>query len=147
MLAALPKRNQDDGTGEMFVEIYRLHLGGCSREAMDYLTLRATAECEWFPTVKQCLDILEGWERNDEHVQRRNKAWTLIMQERSKRAREEKPHHYEQEKLPPFDQAFVDGLTPHMLSLGVKLGFVLVDEHGNRSVAPVGPNEVKSWRD
>lgn len=85
MLAVLPRQNADDIAGELFVAAYKSHLGGFSREAIEYLTHRATGECKWFPTIAECREILDRWQRDDEEVHRRRLAGSLAYREREAR--------------------------------------------------------------
>lgn len=55
--AALPKRSQDDKTGEILVRTYRRMLGHLTREAISFIAEEAIATCKWFPTIAECLEI------------------------------------------------------------------------------------------
>jgi hypothetical protein len=55
--AALPKRSQDDTSGELLARAYRRMLGHLTREAISFVAEEAIATCKWFPTVAECLEI------------------------------------------------------------------------------------------
>lgn len=61
MDAALPKRSQDDVSGELLARTYRRMLGHLTKPAINHLSARALAECRWFPTVAECLAMAEGF--------------------------------------------------------------------------------------
>ena len=56
--ATLPSKNTDEQTGQMRTAVYARILGGYSKDALTYMTERVCKELNWFPTPKQCLDIL-----------------------------------------------------------------------------------------
>ncbi|TXH53913.1 MAG: hypothetical protein E6Q97_12040, partial [Desulfurellales bacterium] len=85
MLAVLPRQNVDDIAGELFVAAYKNHLGGYPQDAIQYLTHRATGECKWFPTIAECREILDKWQRDDEAVHRRNLAARIYWREQEAR--------------------------------------------------------------
>lgn len=64
-LRLLPGRSDDDISGGLRLNLYRRHFGHLSRDALAYLTDRATATCKWFPTPAELFEILKGWERTD----------------------------------------------------------------------------------
>lgn len=61
MIAALPKRSHDDLGGELLVNTYRRMLGHLPRGAINHVAERATATCQWFPTIAECLEMAKGW--------------------------------------------------------------------------------------
>lgn len=99
MLAVLPRQNADDIAGELFVAAYKQHLGGQPREAIEYLTHRATGECKWFPTIAECREILDGWRRDDEAAHRQHLAARIMYRER--RLRDETAPRPEREQWKP----------------------------------------------
>lgn len=58
MQAALPARAIDDSAGEKRAAVYLSILRGHSREALTFLSDEACRRCDWFPTPKQCLEII-----------------------------------------------------------------------------------------
>ena len=61
MAAALPSRANDAETGRKRVAVYASILAGKSNEALAFMSRRACETLEWFPSPKQCLDILADY--------------------------------------------------------------------------------------
>lgn len=61
-LSTLPRRADDELTGDLRLELYRWKLGGFSQGAINHLVSRALETCRWFPSPAECLVILQ--ERN-----------------------------------------------------------------------------------
>ncbi len=122
MLAVLPRQNTDAIGGELFVETYRRQLGHFSDDAVAFLAERATRECRWFPTIAECLEMLGSWTRCDEATRRRATARSLAGQERMAREREEREQS--QRAAVPMSQADVDALPPHLVKLGLTVGYL-----------------------
>lgn len=59
--ATLPAKALDEGAGEKRTAVYVSILRGASRKALEYMADRACRELRWFPTPKECLDILERY--------------------------------------------------------------------------------------
>lgn len=85
MAAILPSRNTDEATGELRVRIYQRMLGGKSEQAISYLVERALTELEWFPTPKQCLEILDDWQDLRAEKQEREIAMSMLVNESRER--------------------------------------------------------------
>lgn len=79
LLAALPKRNSDDVSGELLIRAYIGKLGGYSDEQISFLCDRVLERCEWFPSIAECLKILAEWKRDDDalRLQERAKSWVF----------------------------------------------------------------------
>jgi hypothetical protein len=58
MAATLPSKSIDDLSGKMRVAVYHSLLAGHSNEALAYMARRACETLDWFPTPRQCLDLL-----------------------------------------------------------------------------------------
>jgi hypothetical protein len=63
LAATLPSKAVDDETGKMRVAVYSRILGDFSNEALAYMARRACAELQWFPTPRQCLELLQEYRR------------------------------------------------------------------------------------
>lgn len=81
VISILPRKADDDLTGEVRAKLYRRILGEYPADALSYLSESAIRTCDWFPTPHQCLDILSGWSRNDKYTRIRNRAATLARSE------------------------------------------------------------------
>lgn len=85
-LSLLPSRADDETKGELRLAIYQRMLGHNPNGAISYLVERALAELNWFPSPKQCLDILADWkEPVSKERRRRDIACNLIAGERRMR--------------------------------------------------------------
>lgn len=61
MAATLPSKTVDDHTGKMRTAVYARILGGYSNDALAYMARTACETLDWFPTPRQCLEILKGY--------------------------------------------------------------------------------------
>lgn len=84
-LSILPRKADDDLTGELRNKLYRRKLRHLSRPQLSFTVETALDECEWFPTPAQLSEIAKRWQRTDEAVQARNRAETLARKERNTR--------------------------------------------------------------
>lgn len=63
MAAALPSKNVDDTTGKMRATVYASLLRGYPNEALAFMARRACQSLDWFPTPKQCLELLAEYKQ------------------------------------------------------------------------------------
>lgn len=77
--AALPRRKTDEATGKLMLAAYRRKLGHMPKEQIDYLCNAVLERCDWFPTIRECLEIAGQWRRQDAVDQAR--ARNLIANE------------------------------------------------------------------
>ncbi len=61
MAATLPSKSVDDESGKKRVAVYSAILGEFSNDAIAYMARRACAELDWFPTPRQCLNMLQDY--------------------------------------------------------------------------------------
>lgn len=87
LLAALPKRNSDDLSGELLVSAYQRKLGGFCKDQISYLSDKALERCEWFPTIAECMAIIGEWKRNDDLLQLQEHAKGMVFWDRQARFR------------------------------------------------------------
>lgn len=80
MDAALPRRNQDETGGKLLAETYARMLSSYSVAAINYLAREAIRQCDWFPTVRRCEELLAGYHRNDEALHLQTEARHLLAQ-------------------------------------------------------------------
>lgn len=59
--ATLPSKNTDEQSGQMRTAVYARILGGYTKEAISYMTERVCKELDWFPTPRQCIEILDSY--------------------------------------------------------------------------------------
>jgi hypothetical protein len=81
MIAVLPRQASDDLTGEIFVGAYQRQLAYWPADAITYMMDQATRQCQWFPTIADCLEILSGWRRADADTLRKGRAEGLYRRE------------------------------------------------------------------
>lgn len=68
MASALKRRSLGDISGQTLVREYHRHIGNQPADAIAYLREAAIRELDWFPTVAECLRILDRWIRDDDAV-------------------------------------------------------------------------------
>lgn len=61
MAATLPSKNLDEESGKMRVAVYSSILRDYSNEAIAYMARRACQQLDWFPTPRQCLELIGGY--------------------------------------------------------------------------------------
>jgi hypothetical protein len=59
--ATLPSKNQDEESGRQRVAVYARLLQGFSNHALAFMSRRVCETLDWFPTPRQCLDILNQY--------------------------------------------------------------------------------------
>jgi hypothetical protein len=59
--AAIPGRAMDEESGKKRVAVYSSILADFSNDALSYLARKACETCDWFPTPRQCLEILRKY--------------------------------------------------------------------------------------
>jgi hypothetical protein len=108
MLAALPKRSSDELSGRLLEQAYWLKLGHLPLAALDYLVDRALEICKWFPTIAECLEIVTGFQRQDDPIRLQREAERLAARELLAR--------FDDARLAlrrgELDQAAIDALPP-----------------------------------
>lgn len=65
LAASLPRQQKGGLDGELMVVAYQRQLGNCSTEAIEFLIDEAQRTLDWFPTISQCLKILDRFEPRD----------------------------------------------------------------------------------
>lgn len=129
MLAALPRRNADDVSGELFVAAYERQLGHLNRSQVEFLMDKALQRCRWFPTIAECLEIVGEWRRWDDDTKRRRLAQDAVSREGVARHREECDAR--RKAVPPLTQDAVERMSPALIEIGLKSGVLRRDESGN----------------
>lgn len=64
-MGTMPKRKDDELTGELRLNLYRRHFGSQPAAALSYLVERATLDLKFFPTPQEAKVILDRWSRTD----------------------------------------------------------------------------------
>ncbi len=125
-LAILPRRADDGAKGELRAAVYQRMLGHYPRQALGFMVETALVELEWFPSVKQCLDILGRWERRDDAVRAQREAGNAARAEGRARFRDTMAALECRE----LDQAAIDAMPQRMREIGAERGFLRLHEDG-----------------
>jgi hypothetical protein len=128
MLAALPRRQADDISGELFVAAYERQLGHMSKPQAEYMMDKALRTCRWFPTIAECLELAGDWTRRDAAVIRREKARAIYREEMHQRDRDLRGWSEASSML--MTQKQVDQMPPELQRIGIKCGALYTDEAG-----------------
>jgi hypothetical protein len=129
------KRRKDEVTSkddaEMRMRVYRKCLSHLSHPQLWWTVEQAVARLTFFPTVKELLDISEGWIRRDDATEAQRLAKLLANREANRR------HIASTRKAParPLTQAEIDAMSPELRKLGLSLGY-LVECDGKVIAAP-----------
>lgn len=126
MAAVLPRQNPDDTGAELFVAAYQRKLGHMPKAQISFIADKALDRCEWFPTIKECLEIAAGWERNDEALRIRGAARAAVLSEKQQRM-EEVMARLEAGEM---TQAELSGLPEKWQRIADARGLVLWSEDG-----------------
>lgn len=131
MATSLARRTTDAEIGEVQIRVYRRCLAHLSAPQMWWTVEEALKRLKFFPTVKELLDIAEGWERRDDATEAQRLARLLTNREVNRRLKEKS----RKAPAPPLTQEFIDKMDPEMRSLGLKLGH-LIEVDGKVVAAP-----------
>lgn len=104
--ACLPSQHRSDISLEAQAEAYGKMLGGYPLAAIKHLERQVLKQCRWFPTIAECITILEGFTAQDPLTEKRNTIHRRISTEHSTRF-EEAMHRLSAETVP---QAWIDAL-------------------------------------
>ena len=140
MLAVLPKRSQDDLSGELFVAAYQRKLGDRSNAAISFLADKAMERCQWFPTIAECLEILADYRRSDIVMTKWLDVRHAVSREENTRNLEAR--RFRHDRTPALTQADVDVMPDYLRRIGVASGALMVDDEGKTVLQP--PIEWKS---
>lgn len=146
MAAVLPKQSKDEIDGKLFVAAYKRILQSHSREAISYLAEEAMSRCRWFPTIAECLEILQDYRRDDDAVRLRAAISSRLVQERRQRWEDESKERAKREpeiRRNQLTQDDVDKLPAHLVKLGLNIGALERDETGK--VVPVEWEEIRYY--
>lgn len=132
-LATMNSRADDDDTGKLRLAVLRRVIGHYPREAVAFMVEQAITTLDWFPTPKQCLDILAGWKRNDEPAQRKASAIKMVRAERRARF-DEVMRTLERRE---YAQAAIDALPAQIRSIAAERGFLRLHDDGVYRARPV----------
>ena len=119
MSAVLPKQSKDELAGKLFVSAYQRILQSYPKDAISYLAEQAMTRCRWFPTIAECIEILQEWRRNDQHTRHRSHLLQVIRREQEARRQDE---YAKRHPARPMTAAEVAALPEPMIALGLSCG-------------------------
>jgi hypothetical protein len=119
MSAVLPKQSKDELAGKLFVSAYQRILQSYSKDAISYLAEHSMTRCRWFPTIAECIDILQEWRRNDEHTRQRSYIRQAINREHEARRLEESQKN---RRSAPMTAEELAALPEQLINLGIGCG-------------------------
>lgn len=129
MLAALPRRQADDISGELFVAAYERQLGHMSRPQAEHMMDKALRTCRWFPTIAECLELAGDWRRRDDATARKGKAQALASGEYRERHRD-KTSWVLDGRQEAMSQEGIDAMPEELKRIGIKCGALIYDGAG-----------------
>lgn len=129
-LTILPRRADDDVTGEIRVRIYGKSLGHMPKVQFWWIVEEAVKRCKWFPSIKELLDIGGEWRRRDDATEARYEARKRLAAELSAREMD-----YRRKPAPTITQDAVDSMMPELVRMGLKCG-ALIEIDGKVVPAP-----------
>jgi hypothetical protein len=131
MLAALPRRNADDVSGELFVAAYERQLGNLNRQQVEFLMDKALQRCRWFPTIAECLEIVGEWRRDDEPARRKASAALIVSRENRERNKDWEARQWRESLQRDLTQDDLARMLPSIRELALRSGALRCDESGN----------------
>ena len=131
MATSLARRTTDPELGEVQIRVYRRCLAHLSAPQMWWTVEEALKRMKFFPTVKELLDIAEGWERRDDATEAHRLANLLTNREVNRRLREQS----RKAPAPPLTEEAIAAMSPELRSMGLKLGH-LIEVDGKVVPAP-----------
>lgn len=84
-MAVMPKRPDDAVSGEVRAKMYKRHLTGFSCEALTFLVDEAIRSLRFFPSIAECLGILNRWPNQMVATRQQNRARARAGRERTER--------------------------------------------------------------
>jgi hypothetical protein len=81
MMTTLPRRKDDSVSGQLRVRAYQLAIGNYPCLALEFLVTEALRACKFFPSTAECVEILSGWQRNDDALRAKRAAETAVRRE------------------------------------------------------------------
>lgn len=123
-LAILPRRKDDETTGEVRMRVYRQALGRMPKAQFLWTVARAIERSKFFPSISEFLAISKEWKRWDDACEAQREARIRV-------AREENARHIDshRRRAGPLTQEIVDGMSEAMKALGLRVG-ALVEVDG-----------------
>lgn len=119
MSAVLPKQSKDELAGKLFVAGYQRILQAYPKDAISFLAEQAMTRCRWFPTIAECIEILQEWRRSDAETRRRSHILQAIRREEEARRIDQREASRDMRPMTPEEVA---ALPEPVISLGLSCG-------------------------
>lgn len=119
-MAILPGRKEDEISGKLRHKLYAAKLQVFSNEALSYLVSKVLDQCQWFPSIAECLAILRTWPSREVAEQRQSKANVLFQTELQTRMNEA----LAELEARALDQAAIDALPAKIKRIAAEKGYL-----------------------
>lgn len=119
-MAILPGRKEDEISGKLRHKLYSAKLQSFSNEALSYLVSKVLDQCQWFPSIAECLAILRTWPSREVAEQRQSKANVLFQAEMQTRLNEA----LQQLSTRSLDQAAIDAMPVKTKRIAAEKGYL-----------------------
>lgn len=130
LLDTLPRRKDDEDSGEVRYRVYRRCLAHIPAPQLWWTVEEALKSCRFYPSVKELLDLSAKWARRDEAVDAQRLARQLVNRELNRR-------HIESTRkpVPALTQDDVDKMDEALIKIGLTCG-ALVEVDGKVIINP-----------
>lgn len=140
----LPRRKADALSGELNQRVYVRALRHMPKAQIDFLWAEAVRTLEWFPTVKQCLDIAAKWtgKQQAENLP----ALAAAKSDRERFHRLQAIRHRLRDEV--VEQDWIDALTPgERKVLETEILLMRDEETGAYRQHPVQIERIRKWNE
>lgn len=141
--ACLPSQSRSDVSLEAQAEGYRRMLGGYSLAAMKHLETEALNRCEWFPTIKVCLDILKGFPVRNPLAAKRSDVLRRISAEHTTRFDEAMFRLIADDEVP---QDWIDALPETWKQMAETRSLLRLEDDGRYTLRQSAARELAAAR-
>ena len=142
--AALPRRKAPGETGELWLRTYERMLGHMPAEQLSFISAKCLERLDWFPTVKQMLDIGKEWRGIEQANRLPQIAAAKSDRERFHRMQEIRRHLKDE----VVEQDWIDSLEPGQRKvLETECLLMRDDETGAYRQHPVQIERVRKWHE
>lgn len=125
----LPSQRVSETGGQLKVGAYRIVLQGLSQEAVEWATTQILKEFDWCPSPHQMLEYAQRYQHPHDRIIRR--ATALIEYD--------KRNNRNSSQAPPLTQDDIDKMPEEMLSLGVSVGAIIIEDGKHIPAPPERP--------
>lgn len=141
---SLPRRKADEQDGDLWLKTYRRMLNNLPAEQLNFIAAECMRRLDWFPTVKQMLDIGKEW-RGVEQAER-IPAIAASRSERERFARLQEIRRRLKDEV--VEQAWIDALLPGQRVTLETEGLLRLDtETGGYSQPPAQIERIRKWQE